>query len=466
MSGNLLTSLIILLLSACGTAIPTSSLHGLRYSLEKSEAGERALKIEGESLENIHMLLTGTQGMRSEVPLGQLVPVVPLTKLWCEGAEACQLTLSLYKSDGTLLIRDHLQWTHRSIVPAAPIIAFSEEATPDAAVTLLIAENRDIYTQEIWIEGDLDAKEVPEGRWRPIPETSKIPLTISASDGLKKFRIKVRNEFGYESSVRELAILKKSQGPQNCKVELRSLKTAQQIAYLHLEAEDQGPVAYHVFGDIELDLGFQSFGGKIDVPVALSAGNGWKHLTVQIRDGAENYCLRREVSILQDPTYQSAGVQLDKGALWTDSDWIQAAVHIDHFATDKVEVFFYGDLEESDEARKWLPLRESYRLQLSPQNGHRWVRAQFKINGVLVDVQYAPIYLRPFLQVKSKAEGGLELLPSQIVGLQNIRLIGCGSDEKILVPAVAYFCQPSGPEVGVEFILRDGSRLLKMQAVP
>ena len=95
------------------------------------------------------------------------------------------------------------------------MISILEPATKDDEIEFILVGNLHHETDEIWIEGDLmnDAA----GRWDKIPKELKIPRKIQGEDGLKQFRVKVRNIYGTESEgLVELNIVKNTIAPSHC----------------------------------------------------------------------------------------------------------------------------------------------------------------------------------------------------------------------------------------------------------
>lgn len=457
----------LLLLWACGDKVDISQLPPFRYYLESPFTGktENALVVEGEALQSLFFKLGG-QGFTAEAPLNVEMPVRPLTKLQFIEVGDYQLEVTFYKPDRTPLFKDTLPWSYSLESPNDPIVGFSEAATNDVFTVLLVAESRDPGTNEIWIEGDIAPEESPEGKWRPIPATSNVPLRLSAADGLKTVKIRLRNEFKNPTAEKVLQILKKSQPPTACEALVIGTGRASRFLPIRVSAQNDGPLYYRVYGDLDGASNFQKFEGHLRTEILLSRGFGPKKFTVQIKDEAENYCLREEFTINYDATYQAEGISLKDKIIWSDNSDVTVLPRVDHFPSDSVEMFIHGDIEAGVHTFQWIPFREEVTVKLSPINGHRWVRVQYKVNGVETSFRHAPVYLKPFILAQSLGDGSYRLVLSDILGLDKLSISGCTNNYTDIAYSANLNCVPTGSQVDVRYDLLDGTSILRSVAIP
>ncbi len=467
MASNLKILLLLPLLSqACGEAIEVTQLPQFRYYLESPFTGqtENTLIIEGEGSQSLSFKLSG-DGFTAEAPLNTELAVRPRTKLQVAAVGDYNIDITFAKADGTPLFRDQLKWSYSLESPDTPIVGFSETASNDVNAVLLVAESRDPGTNEIWIEGDIAPDETPEGKWRPIPSTSKVPLRLSESEGLKTVRVRLRNEFKNPTVEKTLQILKKSTVPTNCYAAVIGSGRASRYLPIYLSGENQGPLYYRVFGDLEGVSSFQKFEGALRTEIILSKGSGNKKFTIQIRDEAENYCARQEFSVDFNPSYQAEGIAIKDQALWSEADEITVLPRVDHFPSDQVEMYIHGDIEADSGTFVWLPYSETAKVKLAPINGHRWVRVQFRINGEETSFRYAGIYFKPFLLLQGSA-GAYNLGVSDIQGLEKITITGCSQIYTDVAYQVSFPCSPTGSLAQIRYDLKDGSSIVRSVAIP
>jgi hypothetical protein len=462
------TILSVLYLSAgCGgQSIEVSPLSNFRYYLESefTGKGENFLVVEGPGTELLSYRLSG-EGFEAEIPLESELPVKPKTKINFIEVGDYSMNVTFFKPDGTPLLEDRLKWRFSLESPANPIVGFTEFATNDAFTVLLVSESRDPGTNDIWIEGDIAPEEKPEGSWREIPRTSKIPLKLSEADGLKTIKVRLRNKYKNETEFRSLQIRKKSTTPQNCKAEIRGPGTNVRIFSLRLTGNNDGPMYYRVFGDVDDPSTFKEFKDKDKVDIILSKGYADKKFTVQIRDEADNYCLKQEFVVPFEREYEPEAVAIKGGALWTDNNVVTILPRIDSFADDTVEMLVHGDIVDDASTFEWVPYQPETQVTLTPNNGHRWIRVQFRINGLLTSVRYAGIYLKPFVYVQGISIP-YYLVVSNIIGLDRLTITGCLEMYEVVLFQASFNCTPASTSVQVRYFLKDGTVVTRSAPFP
>ena len=104
-----------------------------------------------------------------------------------------------------------------------------------------------------------------------------------------------------------------------------------------------------------------------------------KNVTIQIKDGAENYCLKNDYEILYDPEYEPGQVQIKGDPIWTDDTEVTINVAQDHLPSDEMEMYIFGGVDDADNTLQWIPYtEEDVTVPLAPVDGHRWVRVKFR----------------------------------------------------------------------------------------
>jgi len=456
-------------LTACGnTKVDVSPLPQFRYYVESKFTGqiENNLIVEGDGIDQLTFKLSG-HGFTAEVPLDVEAPVRPKTRLQYVEAGDYAVIVQFFKSDGTPLLRDSLKWSFSLESPDNPIAGFANSATNDSHVVLLISASRDPQTNEIWVEGDLSSEESPSGSWRAIPSTSNLPLHLTEADGMKTLKIKLRNDFKNETEVKTLQILKKSHGPTNCKFQVKGTGTVNRMYELVVSAENDGPLFYRVFGDVSEPYGFQPFKGpSARVTVKLSPGVGVKNLTVQIKDAAENYCLREDFKVNSNPAFVGEGIFIKNNKTWTDVDQITVQPWIDHFADDTIEMYIHGDVVADSTTFRWIPWSPEVLVTLQPADGNRWVRVQFRVNGQLSSFRYTPVYLKPQVIIRPGIDSPYRLVASSFINLENLTITGCTETYNQVAFAASYRCTPNASSATITYLLKDGSSVSKSANFP
>ncbi len=459
-------SLTSLLLLGCGAKTDVSTLPTFSYFLEETSTGltENRLIVTGLESQSALYKITGT-GFTTDIPLDKETPVLPRLTLKYTDVGDYKAQVEFFRSDGTPLFKDLLHWTYSLENPDKPIVAFEETATNDIYTVLLVAESRDPGTNDIWIEGDIAADEVPAGSWRSIPQTSKVPLKLSEPDGDKTVRVRLRNKFKNETELKTISIRKKSVPPTNCRAEVRGTSSSSRTLALRLSGDNQGKLYYRVYGDVEASQEFQAFEAPSVTDIILSKGAGEKKFTVQLRDEAENYCLKQEFKITYDPTYQAEGISVKDQALWSDAQVVTVQPRIDHFESDQVLMYIHGDIVQEEGTFAWIPYAPEIQVRLAPINGHRWIRVQYKINGEETNFRFAPIYYQPFVIVQGTSSP-YQVVASDIFGLESLSIIGCQESYGAQSFQAAYPCTPAAPQVQITYLLKDGTSIVRQSPFP
>jgi hypothetical protein len=462
-------TLIAGLLMACGNnKIDVSAIPQFRYYVESKYTAqlENTLVIEGSGVEQLRFKLTG-RGFTADIPLDSEVLVKARTKLQYAEVGDYVVNIQFFKSDGTPLLQDSLKWSFSLESPNNPIVGFASDATNDSRVVLLVSESRDPLTNEIWIEGDLSIEENPKGSWRTIPEFSKVPIHLTEDDGIKTLRVKLRNDFKNETELKTIQIRKKTTAPTNCQVQVRGAGSQNRYFEVYLAADNDGPVYYRIFGDVSDPLVFKEFtGAGARIPVRLSAGTGVKNLTVQIRDEAENFCLRQDIKVTSDPAYVGEGLRIKDDKVWSDSNVVTVLPWTDGFADDVVEMYIHGDIADDDNTFQWIPFKKELDVTLQPTDGTRWVRVQYRINGDLTSFRATSVHLKPQLWILTGTDTPYKIVPSDIIQLSHLTLTGCVEAYNQVAFAASYKCTANAAAATIVYTLKDGSTITKSANFP
>ncbi|HYX35236.1 MAG TPA: hypothetical protein VE954_19240 [Oligoflexus sp.] len=464
-----ITATLALLLASCGNnKIDVSAIPQFRYYVESKFTSqiENTLVIEGSGVEQLSFKLSG-RGFTADIPLDTEVPVKTRTKLQYVEVGDYVVNIQFFKSDGTPLLQDAVKWSFSLESPDNPIIGFASHATNDSRVVLLVSESRDPLTNEIWIEGDLSIEESPKGSWRTIPEFSKVPIHLTEDDGMKTIRVKLRNDFKNETDLKTIQIRKKSTAPTNCRVEVRGTGSQNRYFEVMVYAENDGPVFYRVFGDVSDPNVFHEFVNTgTRVPIKMTSGAGVKNLTVQIRDEAENYCLRQDIKVTSDPNYIGEGIRIKDDKAWSDSNQVTVLPWVDGFADDQVEMYVHGDILDDDNTFQWIAYKPELDVTLQPADGTRWVRVQYRINGAVTSFRYTSVYLKPYVLIQIGTDTPYKIVASEINQLSHLTLTGCAEPYNQVAFAASYKCAPNAPAATVVYTMKDGSSVTKATNFP
>ncbi|NRA68366.1 MAG: hypothetical protein HRU19_28030 [Pseudobacteriovorax sp.] len=192
-------------------------------------------------------------GFAAEVEKDTIHPVLDSVEILAEDEGLQKLTVTLYNRDQVPYLTDSLFWEYRTTRPSNPDdLYFSEEATADDLVSLIIPNNKEPAVVDIWLEGDLSQS--LNGKWLRIPSDGVIPLQVSAADGFKGVNVKYRNIFGVESTTFTYKILKKSTPPSSCSIRAFTTTSNELETSLEITAIDPYPLRYRLMGDITSEV--------------------------------------------------------------------------------------------------------------------------------------------------------------------------------------------------------------------
>lgn len=443
--------------SACSNVEENKSKGEISYKLERDATnnGENAILLQFPKDSGYLVRVSGGD-FTSSIPKDRLLPVQDRIEIRAEGLGKFAVNLVFALSDKTEFLEDTLVWEYGYEVPPEPIVSFSEEASNDEHVSLLVSSSRGPSVDEIWVEGDVK----PGASWSTIPSSGKVPIVLSDGDGTKSLRVKLRNRFGNVSPALDMAILRKSLGPQNCSAEPVAEKISGSQFRMRLRASNEGPLYYRVLGDIDQTQPFKEFAGDAVEEIALSPGAGAKTLTVTIRDVAENYCPPLTLNVTVDPEYLPYSVTIDHPRLWIDSYDISVSIRYDSFESENIEMFIDGGVDPGPYTFQWIPYRKDLDLKLSPFEGNRFVFVHFRVGGELAEKVNDAIYLKPYVRISGTgAKRSLRL--SSMLGIAAVSIEGCQEAYDRVEFAETLPCTPIADDIEVEYEMVDGSRLIR-----
>ncbi|SMF52656.1 hypothetical protein [Pseudobacteriovorax antillogorgiicola] len=451
------------LLSCANSEIKESSVPYFDVFLEYEATNKQSnsLIIRASSSNFLYKLDTGDY--ETDGTVGGVIPVQEKTTFFYASEGEYAVDVWIYYEDGTLFAKETLSWVYDQSIPSLPTIGLSEKATSDENVLLLVSGHTGTYMEEIWIEGDLDGSDSPTGSWREIPSTGIIPIKLSPGESLKSLKVKTRNKADIESEVITLSIPLKSSPPESCRVHVAS-STNSRFMRFEVEGIDSSVLQYRVYGDTNNDFQFHEFTGRAQVDLELSRGVGTKNITIQIKDVAENFCLREEKTIIYNLDYEPAAIEIDGDPIWTESQLVTVNTRLDYLPSDTVEMYLFGGIEGPN-VSTWIPYQESVALTLSPSEGHRWVRAKFRVNNVEIPQVWDGVYLNPFIVLQGSSSP-YTLLTSNIIELESMTITGCIETYTDIAYQEGLACTPSGTKVSVDYTLTSGELITREVDVP
>lgn len=389
------------------------------------------------------------------------------------------LGIELTEADGSVYVNDSLTFEYFSKSVTEPIVAFSERATNDPYVSLLIAASRTKDTNEILVEGDVSTEQ--NGVWREIPQTSKVALTLTADDGRKDISVRLRNIYGNVSKKIDLSIDKKSEPLTNCTIEILDSNTKDGEIELYLAAADSYSEANELpfyFRALSKDLTkimpFVEFHKEAYYKVQLTKTPGTKTVEIHLGDHAENYCERQLFKVEVNPDYLETPFSIDNGRPWTDSESITLNLNPKRFATRLPEVYIEGQLADTSKTKTWLPFAESMVVDLVPVRGPRPLKVKFRVPNSAYDPDnensVAPefietdffkksIYLRPFVSISGSANPYTVNVPN-MADHTATSITGC-AETIAKVTDSAITCNASATSLSVELFFSDGSSVTR-----
>ena len=450
------------LLGSCGPSRSHSTaINDFSYKLQQVYTGQTTniLSLTYPESSNYRFVIDGS-GFLASVPLGEHQALQDSVQLSYTREGKYQLTLALAQADDTPLLEDQLTWIYSPRVPAPPIVAFTEEATRDTAVTMTIAATRDLDTNQIWVEGDLAGAHSSGGFWDTLSESGMYLLTVTPEDGLKTMEVKLKNIYGTESLSATAAILKKSTKPTDCQAILAGTGSATSTINLQLLATNDGPLFYNIFGDVYELTEFKAFSSGDFVEVILGGGAGTKQLQIVIRDLAGNRCDPIERSITLSEGYVTQSINVLGNIYWTTDSSVDVVLTYDHFPNvQPVEMKLTGDITGVN-AGQWIPFQAQITLDLLPGAGDKRIYAQFRDNtGVESFMVDTRVYAQPSVALVTEADSSQSVVVSKIFGAESYTIQGCQEVYDEVAYATAYPCQPAAATISVGYRFLDGTGL-------
>lgn len=400
------------------------------------------------------------QGINAEIPLNEITELRDRTMISTPSVGKYTLLLTIHQFDDEVpIIKESLSWEYSTEPPPIPTIFFSEPATSDENVIILVPSAKGENTKEIWVEGDLESISA-KGQWYDIPETGQVPIKVSEGDGVKSFKLKYRNIFGTEGEESDAEILRKSTPPQGCKAVPFANTLATSTLPLNVYGTDELGVWFKVTGDVAVEKDYIRFDDFVKTSVTLSSSTGNKNITVKIKDIAGNHCDDINLSIVVDPNHSLAGVSIKDGLIWTDTPSLTILPRYDHFEEDAYEMYIEGGVVDDDNTFKWLPFTTEVPVTLSPSSGTRHIIVRYRHLGVEVAEVSVPIFLRPYILV-SGGHAVVNITPAEIIGTKSITVVGCQERYDNIQFDDSISCTKDGSEVSVTWHLSDETSITR-----
>ena len=457
--------LVVCLFCACGKKGDDSGTF-FTYKLDRSETAlfENALLLEFPDGDGYQIKILG-EGFSADVNFDEFFPTRHRVGLAYKGYDKYALHLFVNQKDGTPILQDTLTWIADRVVPPEPVVSFSEAGTSDTSLALLIATNRGPSTNELWVQGDLATAFHPEGSWYPIPKTSRIPIQVSSSDGLKTLKVKYRNSYGVESVVSQIQIVKKGTPPTACTATPISMTTFNNSIKFRFSSVDSTESIVRFLGDVDNGEKITRFTGSGIESIPLSPGAGKKVFSVTMHDIAENYCFRKDFTIMVDSAYKPGFVAIKDNPVLVDDNAIIVQGGYEHFADEVLEMFVSGGVVNDERTQKWLPFAAEFPVTLTPTDGTRIVYVQFRIGEFLSPRIGAGTYLKPFIKLAGSAPT-YNLAVSNIPNVKGINIEGCSQNYSSIQFFDTLPCTPASAILTATYIFQDGSRTARTVNVP
>ncbi len=449
--------LCLMILLGCSSGANSGSV---KYYLEREATATKSNTLRLDILGNFapKFSLSGT-GFTADVALGEMLEAQDVTTLTSDDFGQVTINIMLFQENDRAYLSDSLTWKSSPEVPPVPEPYFSENASADAWVYLVLPSSKGKNVKEVWVEGDLDAS-VSSGKYYDIPNDDQVLLQLSEGDGIKNLQIRYRNIFGTDGDPTDLQIVRKSVGPQNCRANPVSSATATGSIRTRIQADNDGPLYYKIQGDIATEAAFIKFTDSVDEWIELSAGEGKKSITVKIKDAADNPCEDIDLVITYDRSYAPGAISIQGEPLWTDSEEIVILPQFDHLAGDDITMSISGGVLASATTFQWIPYTEQMTVTLTPTNGTRHVIVQFKKDSTVMSEVSVPIYLKPYVLINGTG-AVVQIASSNIIGLSSMTVTGC-SEAYIDIPySASLTCTKSGPEASVTYKLTDGTSVTR-----
>ncbi len=436
---NVLRICFLLIFMGCGSGTNSGAV---KYYLQRAATNTLdnhfILEIQGKFTP---MYSINGQGFTASVPFDTILDAQESTLITADQFGEVFLDITLFQENRMAYLQDRLSWKSSLEVPPDPNPYFSEDASKDAFVYLVLPASRGRNVQEVWVEGDLETA-VAAGQYYDIPTDDQLLVHLSEGDGIKNLRVKYRNIFGTDGNSVDLQILRKGQPPVQCQATPVATTTATGLVRTRIQAINDGDLYFKVEGDVDTVKDYQSFTASIDEVISLSAGEGLKNLTVKIRDKAGNFCDDIALQITYDRSYLPGAVTIQNNALWTDDPDIIILPQFDQLAGDDISMYISGTIAATADTFQWIPYAETVNVNLSPVDGTRHITVQFRKDLTLMSEVAVAIYLKPFVLINGSG-AVVSVVPSNIIGARALTITGCTESYVEVAYASSYSCTRS-----------------------
>lgn len=454
------TILLLLLISSCGGG---SNSGLIKYYLEREATAttQNTLRLEILGDFKPSFSITG-KGFTADVPFDTVLELRDSTLLNADKFGEVFIDITLYQENGKPYLQDRLSWKSSPEVPPTPEPYFSEDASADAYVYLVLPATRGRNVKEVWVEGDLDAA-LSAGQYYDIPGDDQVLLKLSDGDGIKNLKVKYRNIFGTDGPMMETAIARKSQPPTDCAAQPIATKTATGYVRTRISATNDGPLYFRVEGDVETLKSDQTFENATEELIILSPGEGSKKIKVKIRDAAGNTCPDIPLTLSFDRSYVPGSVTIQGQSLWTDDPNIIILPEFDALPGDNVSMYIGGNVIASPVTFQWIPMQTSVNVTLTPVSGTRHVIVQYRKDETVMAEVTASTFLEPYVQI-SGSGAQVNLIPSDIIGTTSLTVTGCTQTYVQVAYAPSFPCTKAAAQATITYHLQDGSTVTRSAA--
>ncbi len=457
-------------LAACGPVGTSKSSVGttpiISYSLERTHTGltTNALLFEYPSETSYQFRLSNlSAGVTTDTPLDEILPLTPRVDFAFAGEGSYSVDVELLQYNDVPYAQETLTWVYSTVRPIDPIVSFSELATSDTAVSMLIASIRAQEDDEIWVEGDLGGPHASGGFWDILPESGIYLLDVSSEDGLKEMTVKLRNVYGNESDPVAASIVKKSTAPTNCQATMDGTGSARTRVNLQLFADNDGPLYYNITGDVEFVGDYLPFDSGDYVEARLSSGEGEKRVVVHIRDAASNYCDDIVHTFDVSAGYVSQLLEIDGTPYYVTDDEVDLNIRYDHYPEEApIEMRLSGDITDQT---PWIPYSTSATVNLTAGAGEKTIFAQFRNadneESFLVSTK---VFLNPSVTLVDVGAPNYNVVISNIRGMESVSIAGCSVAYTNVAWAATYACTLAAADVDVTYTFEDETTLVLSDA--
>ena len=395
----------LLLLSSLSCGNPNKATD-VSYSLDREFTNKPVNILKISSTHGLLMSISGER-ISADVPLGKKVSIKDEVEIYFDETGSYTLAINFFQEDGSHYLKDELTWEYSAIFPKKPVVSFKEKASNSERATLYLATSTERSIHEFKLIGDFKPASGDIEAWMPVPSSHIIPVTLADFEGMQSAQLIVRNKFGNESSPTNLSILRKSDPPQDCNIEVKSLQLEPNgLASVRISATNSSELEYFFTGDLKKrQAEYSSFDGEVQVsldlvPLANSVIEEERKVEFFLRDVARNYCITKEEIVFNiKRNYKSYGISIKDQITVTPTESVTVVPHYDRFSQDQIEMYLSGGIVESPNTFKWIPFSPEVAVKLQPIQGTRHVFVDFRENGVKQDTKrsYYTIKLDPSL---------------------------------------------------------------------